>query len=918
MSPVLEVSAGSPHPLGANVAPGGVNFSLFSSSATAVELLLFHSFDADAPMQVIALDPRRNRTFSYWHAFVHGVGEGLVYAYRCDGPDDPERGLCFDADKLLLDPYARGIVYGPSVSRVDAISRGSNVATAMKSLVVDPSRFDWQGVEPPRIPAAERVIYELHVRGFTRHPSSQTRHPGSFQALVEKVPYLRELGVTTVELMPVFQFDPHSLPFRDPTTNTELTDYWGYNPLGFFAPHRGYYEEDWHRMRYLTGFRDMVREFHRAGIEVVLDVVFNHTGEGGVDGPTQCFRGIDNPVYYLLEREPGRAAKYLDYSGTGNTFNCNHPIARRMVLDALRYWAGTMRVDGFRFDLATILARDVHGRPMADPPLPWGDPAMPAALVDDSPEQVLASTFHRAHAPLWCARTDAAELTALQDRTRTAPAASKAALCQVCTEVVARHVRPDADGKSLCEVLSPGSPVLTGDGEPTRVAEARCGCADTFAVIADSGLRFVRADGTTGGLTEVGGPAPTGSLVRDAVAATRNRIFVTNGQGDLVGLRWDGTAMPSATELDLTPADATTTRFHLGGDPRGVAFVQSLGKDWLLVVDGASDLLRVYELGDENVERFELCSTVDVGRDATRIEGAWDLVTAADGSKGYVSFRGPLNTPGDAIAMFDLLPLFTCDGQNPMVSHVTTFGGGQGIGPMALSPDGELLAVGARLRTTCLDRVYTNTTGTQIDAQVGCDLVYVLRVDQLAAGPLAAGAIVNFGARNSFPTRPLSYPYAVAWRPDGSEVAYGSFLGLSPWPLYSDMGAQGGVALGTIGAPAFPSPQGQLHWSYNAPLGGSVAGETVEFTADGRFVIAAAMDGKVYSFPAAPTADFWQNREADPETIIHAGLILRSWYGGCRVAGTCPGGWCPRNCPTGAADVPTLTIGSPIRKLLRL
>ncbi|MBK8240507.1 MAG: glycogen debranching protein GlgX [Deltaproteobacteria bacterium] len=384
MSPVLEVSAGSPHPLGANVAPGGVNFSLFSSSATAVELLLFRSFDADAPMQVIALDPRRNRTFSYWHVFVHGVGEGLVYAYRCDGPDDPERGLCFDADKLLLDPYARGIVYGPSVSRVDAISRGSNVATAMKSLVVDPSRFDWQGVEPPRIPAAERVIYELHVRGFTRHPSSQTRHPGSFQALVEKVPYLRELGVTTVELMPVFQFDPHSLPFRDPTTGAELTDYWGYNPLGFFAPHRGYYEEDWHRMRYLTGFRDMVREFHRAGIEVVLDVVFNHTGEGGIDGPTQCFRGIDNPVYYLLEREPGRAAKYLDYSGTGNTFNCNHPIARRMVLDALRYWAGTMRVDGFRFDLATILARDVHGRPMADPPLPWeieSDPVLQNALL---------------------------------------------------------------------------------------------------------------------------------------------------------------------------------------------------------------------------------------------------------------------------------------------------------------------------------------------------------------------------------------------------------------------------------------------------------------------------------------------------------------------------------------------------------
>lgn len=579
--------------------------------------------------------------------------------------------------------------------------------------------------------------------------------------------------------------------------------------------------------------------------------------------------------------------------------------------------AGELRFFGVARNSAGAAAPGTRPAAFADPPLPWGDPAMPAALVDDSPEQVLASTFHRGHAPLWCARTSAAELQALEDRAKNAPAASKADLCRLCTEVVARHVRPAADEKALCEVLAPGAAVVTGDGEPARVAEARCGCADTFATIADSGLRFVRVD-NAGGLAEVGGPYPAGTLARDAVAATRNRIFLTNGQGDVVGFRWAGLTNPGAVEMDLTPTDAATTRLHLGGDPRGIAFVESLGKDWLLVVDGATDLLRVYDLGDENVERFDLCSTLDVGRDPGRIEGAWDLVVEADGSRGFVSFRGPLNTPGDALAMFDLLPLFTCDGQNPPVTHVTTFGGGQGLGPMSLSPDGELLAVGARLRTTCLDRIYTNTAGNQVDAQVGCDLVYVLRVDQLAPGPLAAGAIVPFGARNSFPTRPLSYPYAVAWRPDGSEVAYGSFLGLSPWPLYSDMGAQGGLALGTVAAPAFPSPQGQLHWSYNAPLGGSVAGETVEFTADGRFVIAAAMDGKVYSFPASPTHDFWQNRESDPETIIHAGLLLRSWYGGCRVAGTCPGGWCPRNCPTGAADVPTLTLGSPIRKLLRL
>lgn len=580
--------------------------------------------------------------------------------------------------------------------------------------------------------------------------------------------------------------------------------------------------------------------------------------------------------------------------------------------------AGELRFLGVPRNSAHAAAPGARPAAYADPPLPWGDPAMPAALADDSPEQVLASTFHRAHAPLWCARTDDAELTALETRARNAAPAAKPELCKACVEVVSRHVRPAADEPSLCQVLQPGSAVVPTLGDPSGVAEDVCGCADTFATIADSGLRFVRVD-DTGAPASVGGPFPAGSLVRDAVGGTRRRIFVTNGQGDLVGFRWSGTTNPVAVELDLTPTDPATTRLRIGGDPRGVAFVEALGKDWLLVVDGATDLLRVYDLGTENQETFTLCSTVDVGRDPARVEGAWDLVVEADGSRGFVTFRGPLNTPGDAIAMFDPAPLFTCDGQNGVVQHVTTFGGGQGLGAMALSPDGELLAVAARLRTTCLDRVYTNTSGTQIDAQVGCDLVYVLRVDQLAPGPLSSGAIMTFGARNSFPTRPVSYPYAVAWRPDGTEVAYGSFLGLSPWPLYSDMNAQGAVALGVIGAPAFPSPNGALHWSYNAPLGGSVAGETVEFTADGRFVVAASLDGVVSTFPASPSHDFWQNRDSDPETLIHAGLILRSWYGGCRVAGACPGGWCPRNCPTGSTDaVRTLPLGSPVRKLLRL
>lgn len=359
-----------------------MNFSLFSRSATAVELLLFDRFDRPAPQQVIRLDSRHNRTYGYWHVFVHGVGEGLIYGYRVHGPWAPEQGHRFNPAKLLLDPYARGIVYRDAVAHRDAMGTQDNVATAMKSLVVDIQRFDWQGVERPRIDPSQRVIYEMHVRGFTRHPSSGVVHPGTFDGLNERIPYLVELGITTVELLPVFQFDEHDIDFVDPTTGQPLRNFWGYDPIGFFSPHRGYYIEQWERMRYLTGFRDLVRELHRAGIEVVLDVVFNHTAEGGEDGPTLSFRGIENSVYYLSE--PGRPGTYANYSGVGNTLNCNHPMVRRMILDCLRYWAIEMRVDGFRFDLASILSRDESGQPMHNPPLPWeieADPSLQETLL---------------------------------------------------------------------------------------------------------------------------------------------------------------------------------------------------------------------------------------------------------------------------------------------------------------------------------------------------------------------------------------------------------------------------------------------------------------------------------------------------------------------------------------------------------
>ena len=364
-----DISRGDSRPLGATVRDGGVNFSLYSEHAERVELLLFTHFNDQAPFQVIRLETRHHRIFNYWHVFVHGIGAGQVYGYRVFGPNAPEQGLRYDHRKVLLDPYAKGIVYGQNWCRANAQLPFDNTRSAMKSLVVDHTTFDWGDVVPPEYAPTDRIIYETHVRGFTKHPSSGVAHPGTFQGLIEKIPYLKELGVTTVELLPVFQFDQRCGLFTNPETLEHLRDYWGYNPLGFFAPHRGYYIEDWGEMRYLTGFRDLVKALHAEGLEVFLDVVFNHTAEGGDGGPTISYRGIENPAYYHLD--PDDPAHYADYSGCGNTLNCNHPIVRRLILDSLRYWAEVMHVDGFRFDLASILSRDEQGRPLEAPPLTW-------------------------------------------------------------------------------------------------------------------------------------------------------------------------------------------------------------------------------------------------------------------------------------------------------------------------------------------------------------------------------------------------------------------------------------------------------------------------------------------------------------------------------------------------------------------
>ena len=357
----LIENQGASFPLGARVHSDGVNFSLFSRTATSVELLLFDREDDTQPSRVVPMDPTTNRTYYYWHVFVPGLQAGQLYGYRVQGPSEPTRGLRFDPTKVLLDPYGRGVVVPKSYSREAAGKSGDNAASAMKSVVVDPRTYDWEGDQPLQRPASRTIIYEMHVRGFTQHASSTVGEStrGTYAGLIEKIPYLQQLGITAVELLPVFQFDAFDAPLGK-------TNYWGYAPISFFAPHQAFSSRQ-DPLGPVDEFRDMVKALHRAGIEVILDVVFNHTAEGNERGPTLCFRGIDNPTYYMLER----GEWYANYTGCGNTLNTNHPIVRRMIVDSLRYWVQEMHVDGFRFDLASILSRDSNGYPLPNPPVLW-------------------------------------------------------------------------------------------------------------------------------------------------------------------------------------------------------------------------------------------------------------------------------------------------------------------------------------------------------------------------------------------------------------------------------------------------------------------------------------------------------------------------------------------------------------------
>jgi isoamylase len=361
----FDLEPGSAHPMGTTTYPHGVNFSMFSEAATEVMLLLFDHRSAIEPAQSIRLDPFRNKTFHFWHVFVRGCRPGIYYAFRVDGPTDPAAGHRFNPNKVLLGPYAQGICRD-LWKRADAAGPDDNLATSMRCAIVDPADYDWEGDRPLKRPFHESIIYETHVGGFTRSAGAGVRHPGTFAGMIEKIPYLVSLGITAVELLPVCEFDDSKTSVNP--AGQPIGNFWGYSTVGFFSPHSGYcVERD--GISHMNEFRDLVKALHKAGIEVILDVVFNHTDEGNEQGPTQSFRGIDNHAFYLLD--PNNPAVYLNYSGAGNTVNANHPLSQKFIVDCLRYWVQEMHVDGFRFDEGSILARGEDGAPLVHPPVIW-------------------------------------------------------------------------------------------------------------------------------------------------------------------------------------------------------------------------------------------------------------------------------------------------------------------------------------------------------------------------------------------------------------------------------------------------------------------------------------------------------------------------------------------------------------------
>lgn len=339
-------------PFGAIVHEAGVQFVLFSRGATKARVLLYENVEDREPSEMLHLTPETDRWGDIWSVFVPGISHGQLYHFQVDGPNDPKNGLRFDPNARLIDPYAKCLA-GPFQPSTDGIVRPP------KCVVMD-DYFDWQGDRHIRRDISETIIYETHVRGFTQSPTAKVKNPGSYLGIIEKIPYLKSLGITAVELMPV-----HEFPTREIYGNVgERQNYWGYDPLNFFAPHQGYAHSK-EPGAVVNEFKTMVKELHKAGIEVILDVVFNHTCEGNERGPTLTFKGLENNVYYMLSN----GEHYANYSGCGNTVNGNHPIVREMIFHCLRHWVHNYHVDGFRFDLASILSRDRNGNLVSNPPL---------------------------------------------------------------------------------------------------------------------------------------------------------------------------------------------------------------------------------------------------------------------------------------------------------------------------------------------------------------------------------------------------------------------------------------------------------------------------------------------------------------------------------------------------------------------
>lgn len=357
---------GKPHPLGATVEKNGVNFSVFSEHATGMELLIFDHPTDLKPVQTISLDPDINRRYTFWHLFVKGLKPGAGYAYRASGPFKPEDGLIYNSKKVLTDPYAKATTHA-LWDRQAACNPDDNLSQSLRSVVVGDSKFNWEGDKPLGIPKKDTIIYEMHPKGFTASPNSNVKHPGTFLGLIEKIPYLKNLGITAVELMPINEYDATEVVGLSPE-GKPLTNYWGYSPIGYFSLHPGYCVSK-NPLKQLDEFRLMVKELHRAGIEVILDMVFNHTGEGNTQGPVINFKGLDNSVYYHLN--PQNRADYLNFSGCGNTLNCNHPIVAKMIRESLEYWVRDMHVDGFRLDEGAVLSRNHHGTPETYPRVLW-------------------------------------------------------------------------------------------------------------------------------------------------------------------------------------------------------------------------------------------------------------------------------------------------------------------------------------------------------------------------------------------------------------------------------------------------------------------------------------------------------------------------------------------------------------------